>query len=106
MIKKNLGINCPVSMLYNIAEPDKAYDKCHRLLNPFTLNETSHFYQMYQSIFRFWVVGYCYSNFNRTSCKQTVESLIRHGSVVVDSLLIVTPIVRFHVLLCVTLYPF
>ena len=26
-------------MLYNIAEPDKAYDKCHHLLNPFKLNE-------------------------------------------------------------------
>ena len=25
----------PVSMLYNIAEPDKAYNKCHHLLNPF-----------------------------------------------------------------------
>ena len=95
MIKKNLGKNCPVSMLYNIAEPDKAYDKCHHLLNPFTSNETSHFYQMYQSIFVFRVVGYCYSNFNRASCKQTVEGLMRHGSVVVDSLLIVTPDVGF-----------
>ena len=45
--------------------------------------------------FVFCVVEYCYSNFNRTSCKQTVESLIRHDSVVVDWLLIVTPIVRF-----------
>ena len=33
-------------MPYNIAEPDKAYDKCHQLLNPFKSNETSHFYQM------------------------------------------------------------
>ena len=55
--------------------------------------ETSHFCQMYQPIFVFRVVGYCYSNFNRTSCKQTVESLIRHGPVFVESLLIVTPIV-------------
>ena len=23
--------NCPVLMLYNIAEPEKAYDKCHHL---------------------------------------------------------------------------
>ena len=82
-------------MLYNIAEPDKVYDKFHHLLNPLTSNETSHFYQIYQSLFVFWVVEYCYSNFNRTSCKQTVESLIRHNSVVVDWLLIVTPIVRF-----------
>ena len=44
-------------MLYNIAEPEKAYDKCHHLLNPFKLNETSHFYQMDQSIFVFRVVG-------------------------------------------------
>ena len=86
---------CPVLMLYNIAEPEKANDKCHHLFNPFKSNETSHFYQMYQSIFVFRVAGYCYSNFNRTSCKQTVESLMRHGSVVVDSLLIVTPVVGF-----------
>ena len=33
MTIKNLGKNCPVSMLYNIAEPDKVYDKCHHLLN-------------------------------------------------------------------------
>ena len=33
--------------------------------------------------------------FNRTSSKQIVESLIRHGSVVVDSLLIVSSIVGF-----------
>ena len=82
-------------MLYNIAEPDKVYDKCHHLLNPFTSNETSHFYHMYQCIFVFRVAGYCYSNFNRTSCKQTVESLIRHSSVVFYSLLIVTTIVGF-----------
>ena len=30
-------------MLYKIAETEKAYDKCHNLLNPFTLNETFHF---------------------------------------------------------------
>ena len=29
-------------MLYNIGEPDKAYDICHHLLNPFKPNETSH----------------------------------------------------------------
>ena len=50
---------------------------------------------MYQSIFVFRVDGYCFSNFNRTFCKQTVESLISFGSVVVDSLLIITPIVGF-----------
>ena len=38
--------NCPVSMPYNIAEPDKEYDKRHYLLNHFKLSETSHFYQM------------------------------------------------------------
>ena len=70
-------------MLYNIAEPDKAYDKCHHLLNHFKSNETSHFYQMYQSIFVFRFFGCCFSllfNFNRPSCKQTVEKLIRHCS--------------------------
>ena len=30
-------------MLYNIAEPEKAYDKCHHLRNPFMSNKTSHF---------------------------------------------------------------
>ena len=63
-------------MPYNIAEPDKAYDKCHHILNPFKSNETSHFYQMDQSIFVFRVVGYCFSflfKFNRTSCKRTVD---------------------------------
>ena len=44
-------------MLYNIAEPDKAYDKRHHLLNPFTSNETSHFNRMYQSIFVFGLLG-------------------------------------------------
>ena len=42
-------------MLYNIAELDKAYDKCHCPLNPFKSNETSHFYKMDQSIFIFRV---------------------------------------------------
>ena len=40
MTIKNLEKNCPVPMLHNIAEPDKAYDKCHHLLNPFNSNET------------------------------------------------------------------
>ena len=48
-------------MPYNIAEPDKAYDKCHHILNPFESNETSHLYQMDQSIFVIMVVGYCLS---------------------------------------------
>ena len=48
-------------MLYNIAEPDKAYDKCYHLLNPFKPNETSHFYQMDPSIFILRVDGCCFS---------------------------------------------
>ena len=71
-----------VSMLYNIVEPDKPYDKCHHLLNPFKSNETSHFYQTDQSIFVFRVVGCCfhsYLNINRISCKHTVENLIRQS---------------------------
>ena len=51
----------PISMLYNIAEPDKAYDKCHDLLNLFKWNEISHSYQMDQSIFVFRDVGCCFS---------------------------------------------
>ena len=51
----------PISMLYNIAEPDKAYDKCHDLLNYFKWNEISYSYQMDQSIFVFRVVGCCFS---------------------------------------------
>ena len=73
----------PVSMLYNIAKPEKACDKCHHLLNPFKSNETSHLYRLDQSIFVFRFVRCCfysYSNFNRTSCKQTVGNLIRHCS--------------------------
>ena len=70
----------PVSMLYIIAEPDKAYDECHHLLNPFKSNETSHFYQMNKSIFVFRVVGCVFFILIQilTSCKQTVENLIRH----------------------------
>ena len=48
----------PVSLLLNIAELDKAYDKCHHL--PFKSNETSHFYQMDQFIFVFSVVRCCF----------------------------------------------
>ena len=63
---KNLE-NCPVLMPYNIAERDKAYDKCHHLLNPFKSNEISCFNQMDQSIFVFRVIGcslfYSYSKF-------------------------------------------
>ena len=44
-------------MVYNIEKPDKALDQCHHLLNPFKSNETSHFYQMDQTIFIFRVVG-------------------------------------------------
>ena len=35
--------------------------QCHHILNPFKSNETSHFYQMDQSIFVFRVVGCCFS---------------------------------------------
>ena len=51
----------PVSMLYNIAEPDKAHYKSHHLLSTFKSNETSHFYQMDQSNFVFRVVGVLFS---------------------------------------------
>ena len=50
------------------------------LPNPFKLNGFSHYYQLDQSIFFLRVVGWYYSfysNLNRTSYKQTVESLIR-----------------------------
>ena len=83
MTIKNLGKNCPVSMPYNIAEPDKVYGKCHHLLNTFESYGTSHFYQMDQSIFVFMVVWCCFSflfKFDRISCKQTVESMIRYCS--------------------------
>ena len=66
-------------MPYNFAEPDKAYDKCHHILYPFKSNETSNFYQMDQYIFVFRVVGCVFFSF-RTSCKQTVESLVRDCS--------------------------
>ena len=75
---KNLE-NCPVLMPYNIAERDKAYDKCHHLLNPFKSNEISCFNQMDQSISSSGLLGVVFfiliQNFNRSSCKQTVESI-------------------------------
>ena len=49
-------------------------------LNPFKPNGVSHCYQLEQSIFVSIDVGWYfsfYSNFNRTFCKQTVETLIR-----------------------------
>ena len=49
-------------------------------LNPFKPNEVSHCYQLEQSIFVSIDVGWhfsFYSNFNRTFCKQTVETLVR-----------------------------
>ena len=49
--------NCLFSMHHKIAEPDKAYDKCHYLHNPFKSNEFSHFYQMDKSVFVFRVFG-------------------------------------------------
>ena len=73
----------PVSILYNIAEPDKAYDKCHHHLNPFKSNELPTFIKWtspFSSSGLLGVVFHSYSNFNRTSCKQRLESLIRHCS--------------------------
>ena len=67
-------------MRYNISEPDKAYDKCHHLLSSFKSNETSHFIKWtspFSSSGLLSVVFHSYSNFNRSSCKQTVENLIR-----------------------------
>ena len=49
-------------------------------LNPFKPNRVSHCYQLEQSIFVSIDVGWYfsfYSNFNRTFCKQTVETMIR-----------------------------
>ena len=49
-------------------------------LNPFKPNGVSHCYQLEQSIFVSIDVGWyfsVYSNFNRTFCKQTEETLIR-----------------------------
>ena len=49
----------------------------HSKLNPFKPNGVSHCYQLEQSIFVSIDVGWYfsfYSNFNRTFCKQTVES--------------------------------
>ena len=54
---KEFWKKCPVSMLHNIADPDKAYDKCHHLLKPFKSNERSNFYQRDESIFVLRVVG-------------------------------------------------
>ena len=51
-----------VSKLYNIAEPDKAYDEYLYLLNPLKSNETSHIYKMDQSNFRLHV---CFSFLSR-----------------------------------------
>ena len=44
-------------MFYNIAESDKVYDKYLHLLNPFKSKETSHFYQMDQSILSSGMLG-------------------------------------------------
>ena len=52
----------------------------HSKLNPFKPNGVSHCYQLEQYIFVSIDVGWYflfYSNFNRTFCKQTVETLIR-----------------------------
>ena len=49
-------------------------------LNPFMVNGTSHRYQLEHSISLLRDVGgifHFYSNFNRTFCNQTVETLIR-----------------------------
>ena len=52
----------------------KIFPNCK--LNPFKMNGISHFYQLDQSISALRVVGWnfffhFYSNFNRTTCKQT-----------------------------------
>ena len=65
-------------MLYNIAEPDKAYDKCHHLLNPFKSNETLHFYQMNQSFLSSGLLAFVfhsYSNFNRANSRKPDQTL-------------------------------
>ena len=68
-------------MLYNIAEPDKAYDKCHHLLNPFKSNETSHFYQIDQSIFVLGLLGVVFILIQiliEYPVSKKIENLIRH----------------------------
>ena len=65
-------------MPYNKAEPDKAYDKCHQLFNPLSRMKLPFFIKLtsqFSSSGLLGVVFHSYSNFNRTSCKQTVESL-------------------------------
>ena len=50
-------------------------------INPIKPNENSQSFQLDQSISVLRVVEWyfhCYSNFNRTLCKQTVDTLIRH----------------------------
>ena len=81
MTMKNLGKNCPVSMLYNIVEPDQinviiSLTLLSRMKLPTFIKWTSPF----SSSGLLGVVFHSYSNFNKTSCKQPVESLIKHCS--------------------------
>ena len=81
MTMKNLGKNCPVSMLYNIVEPDQinviiSLTLLSRMKLPTFIKWTSPF----SSSGLLGVVFHSYSNFNKISCKQPVESLIKHCS--------------------------
>ena len=81
-LQKAIGKTYPVSMLYNIAKPNKAYHKCHHLLNPLSRLKLPTFIKWtspFSSSGLLGVVFHSFSN-NRTSCKQTVENLIRHCS--------------------------
>ena len=67
----------PVSMLYNIAEPDKAYDKCHHLHNPFKSMKLPTFIKWtspFSSSGFLDVVIRSYSIFNRISCKKQLRT--------------------------------
>ena len=55
--KEPLENICSFPMLHIIAQHDKAYDKCHHLLDPFKSNGTVYFYQMNQSIFVLGLFG-------------------------------------------------
>ena len=60
-----------------------------QMFNPFKPNRISHCYKLDQSITALWVVGcilHFYSNFNRTFCKQTVETLIRRRVLLASAL--------------------
>ena len=70
-------------MLYNIAEPDKAYDKRHHLLNLLSRMKLPTFIKWTSPFSSSGLFGVFFpflsKFFYRTSCKQT-ENLIRHCS--------------------------